>query len=299
MRPKDSVEKTIRVGTHSGRFHADDAFAIAAITLLGAKVAIVRTRDAEQLARCDIRVDVGGRYDQDARTFDHHQPEGAGARPDSVVPDAALVPYASFGLIWKWLGEEVCGGQREADMVDAALVQEIDANDNGMMHSGLAGAIAAMNPTWQEPFADRDDCFNEAVVFARQILRRAVEQAKAGVAARGTVLAALAQRQDPRLLVLEQTIPWQLTVHEEQAGVLLCVLPSSGGWSVRCVSAFCTFDSLHPLPAAWAGLKGAELREVTGVSDAEFCHRARFLAGALSKEGALRLAALALEGERR
>ena len=48
------------------------------------------------------------------------------------------------------------------------------------------------------------------------------------------------------------------------------------------------------LPEAWAGLSGDELREVTGVPDAVFCHKGRFIAVAESGEGALDLADAAL-----
>lgn len=50
-----------------------------------------------------------------------------------------------------------------------------------------------------------------------------------------------------------------------------------------------------PLPEAWAGLRDEALALVSGVEDAIFCHRARFIASALSLEGAQKMVALALE----
>ena len=50
------------------------------------------------------------------------------------------------------------------------------------------------------------------------------------------------------------------------------------------------------LPEGWAGLRDKELARVTGVSDAVFAHRNRFMAVAKSKEGAIALAKLALGG---
>jgi len=49
------------------------------------------------------------------------------------------------------------------------------------------------------------------------------------------------------------------------------------------------------LPSAWAGLRDAELQKVSGVEDAVFCHRALFTAVARSKEGAIKLAQIALQ----
>jgi uncharacterized UPF0160 family protein len=51
------------------------------------------------------------------------------------------------------------------------------------------------------------------------------------------------------------------------------------------------------LPLAWAGLRGVDLAAVCGVADAVFCHNGRFIAGAGSLEGALRMAELALASE--
>lgn len=34
---------------------------------------VVRTRDPERLAECDVVVDVGGEYDPERHRYDHHQ----------------------------------------------------------------------------------------------------------------------------------------------------------------------------------------------------------------------------------
>jgi len=34
---------------------------------------VYRTRDADELAQCDVVVDVGGVYDADSHRYDHHQ----------------------------------------------------------------------------------------------------------------------------------------------------------------------------------------------------------------------------------
>src|SRR5689334_3122739 len=92
----------MRVATHDGSFHADEVFALAALSLLGEPLEIVRTRDADVLAACDVRVDVGFRADPASGDFDHHQREGAGERPTGVR-------YASFGLVWREYGGRLCG----------------------------------------------------------------------------------------------------------------------------------------------------------------------------------------------
>ena len=54
------------------------------------------------------------------------------------------------------------------------------------------------------------------------------------------------------------------------------------------------FENRKDFPQAWSGLTGEEFQKISGVSDTIFCHRGLFLAGAKSKEGAIKLAELAL-----
>jgi uncharacterized UPF0160 family protein len=129
----------MRIGTHDGTFHADDVFAVAALRRLDPAAEVVRTRDAERLAACDTRVDVGLAADAGAGDFDHHQPGGAGAR-------ASGVPYASFGLVWRAYGAELCGSQRVADEVDERLVQGVDAVDTGVSLTRSRSARCARRP---------------------------------------------------------------------------------------------------------------------------------------------------------
>ena len=104
--------------------------------------------------------------------FDHHQPDGAGNRDNGI-------PYASFGLVWKKYGEKLCGSQEVADTIDERFVQPIDGPDNGVViyegrYEGvlpvtLQGLLYQFRPTWkEEEIKDRDEIFNEALIFARK-----------------------------------------------------------------------------------------------------------------------------------
>ncbi|MES1193556.1 MAG: MYG1 family protein, partial [Solirubrobacterales bacterium] len=115
----------MRVATHPGNFHADDAFAVATLRLAhGDGVEVVRTRDEAVQAAADVRVDVGGRSDPETGDFDHHQKGGAGERPNGIR-------YASFGLVWRAFGTQVAGSRAAAASIDERLVQGVDANDTG------------------------------------------------------------------------------------------------------------------------------------------------------------------------
>lgn len=297
----------MRVATHPGGFHADDVFAVAALRLAhpGAAIEVVRTRDADAQAAADARVDVGGRDDAAAGDFDHHQKGGAGERPNGIR-------YASFGLVWRAFGAAICGGSQEsADAIDERLVQGVDANDTGqtIMESlvggvrpmTVSGVVAALNPSWDEQLdqAQEDARFAEAVALAQGILERQVAGAAGFQRARELVRAAIAAAaaDDPRVIELSSNMPWRETVVEEAPDARLVVYPKSDGWGMVAVPvAAGAFDNRMDLPAAWAGLTGAELAAATGVDDALFAHTARFYASAGSREGVLALARAALAG---
>ena len=67
--------KMVTIGTHSGSFHCDEALGCWLLqhTERFKSASIVRSRDPEALAGCDIVIDVGGTYDESTLRFDHHQ----------------------------------------------------------------------------------------------------------------------------------------------------------------------------------------------------------------------------------
>lgn len=291
------------IATHDGSFHADEVFAVACLRLALGEVEVIRTRDPERLAAADLRVDVGGRHDPSNGDFDHHQPGGAGARPNGI-------PYAAFGLVWRRWGCEVAG-KAVAAKLDARLVQIVDAHDNGqtVFTSSLGVTaptvdqiISSFNPTFEDDatceLTDRRFC--EAVEFAEGILRRELAHLQAAEHAAGRVRELLARSPDPRLLVLDANLPWREVVVEEAPSVLLCVYPrSDGSWGVQAApKALVGFENRLDLPAEWAGLRGDKLARISGVEDAIFCHNNRFVVVARSREGALALAERALGASR-
>ena len=98
-------DKQLKIGTHDGKFHCDEALAIAMLKCLPKwkDAAVVRTRDTPTLEACDIVVDVGGRYDPDGTpaVFDHHQKGFEG------VLEGYETKLSSAGLVYKHFGREV------------------------------------------------------------------------------------------------------------------------------------------------------------------------------------------------
>jgi len=286
-------DKTI--ATHNGNFHADDVFSIAALKSIFPSFKLIRTRDLELIAKADIVVDVGGEYDPDADRFDHHQRGGAGERENGI-------PYSSFGLIWQKYGLEICQGNQDVvNAVDSGLVSTIDAIDCGHVKGvsegiSLSQTIGMFNPTWQED-SHFDTCFDEAVDFASRVLTRFVASANGGISAKAIVAKAIDNAEDPRVIVLERYTPWKRTVHALSEEALYMIYPSpSGEWRIQTVPVeLGSFEDRKSLPKQWAGLSDKELKDVTGIDDAMFCHNGLFIAGAESFESTMKMASMALE----
>ncbi len=282
------------IATHSGNFHADDVFAVATLKYLYPDASVVRTRDISSLNEADIVLDVGGVYDAETNRFDHHQRGGAGKRDNGI-------PYSSFGLIWKKYGSQLCNNDVElAKNVDNELVSVIDAVDCGFVEGvpqgvSLSQTIAMFNPTWQEN-GDFDNCFEQAVIFASQVLSRFIASAKGSIEAKATVAKAIAQATDPRVIVLEHFTPWKKTVHALSPQALYVIYPSeSNQWRIQTVPVEPgSFEDRKPLPNAWAGLADDELSSVIGINDATFCHNGCFIAGAKSFKSINTMAEIAL-----
>jgi len=288
------------VATHPGNFHADDVFAVAVLGLALGELDVVRTRDDELTARADLRVDVGGRSDPATGDFDHHQKGGAGERPNGIR-------YASFGLVWREHGPRLAGSQEAAGTIEERLVQGVDANDTGqtiakaligdVRSMTVSAVIAAMNPAWDEELSagEEDARFGDAVTLATQILQRELAGSAAFQRARKLVWEAINRASDPRVVELERNMPWREGVVTQAPEALFVVYPKSDGWAIQAVPrALGGFGNRLDLPAAWAGLSGAELAAASGVPDAVFCHSARFYASAGSREGVMALVSLAL-----
>ncbi|MEK7645451.1 MAG: MYG1 family protein [Patescibacteria group bacterium] len=298
--------QTTRIVTHSGSFHPDDLLAVATLRAVLKKrgvsrVKLVRTREQSEIAKADFVVDVGGEYDPSHNRFDHHQAAGAGARANGI-------PYASFGLVWKAFGVELCGSEKVAAVIDGELVQVVDAIDNGVeicssvigdVHPYTFGhALSSFLPSWKE-LADTkvtaDTAFAKALVFAEAVLTREIARAKDAEEGRANVEKAYRDAEDKRVVVLDQSYVWGdvLRVYPEP---LYVIYPQGADkWHVKAVrNDPNSFKNRRDLPTTWAGKRDAEFAQLTGVADALFCHKNLFLAVAGSLEGAKKLAKLAI-----
>jgi uncharacterized UPF0160 family protein len=301
-RPVTDTVTAVRVATHDGSFHADEVFALAALSLHEPVLEIVRTRHRDGLAAAEMRVDVGFRDDPLSGDFDHHQRDFDRVRANGVR-------FASFGLIWSRFGVELCDGDAEvAAAVDATLVQPVDAGDTGQRLAELTvedvhplslnGVIGGLNARWDEtPAAGEERVrFDAALDLARGILQREIASAASTQRAVTIVRGAVAAADDPRVVEMPVNAPWKRALVPIAPEALYVIYPKRQGFGLEAVPReLGSFELRRPLPANWGGLDGDALVRETGVDDAVFCHAKRFLAVAGSRKGIGRLAELALQ----
>lgn len=286
------------IAVHDGSFHADDVFAVAVLKILYPESSVIRTRDPDLLARANFRLDVGGKHDPLTGDFDHHQNESVGVRDNGI-------PYASAGLVWQYYGEKITGNAKSVELIDDRLIQLIDANDNGFSLEydnsdprpySVSRVIESFNPVWDDKKPDFDRAFQAALDVASRILNNELRKVRGREKARRLVENALRESEGAPFIVLEANVPWQ-DIIVDQSEALYVLYPSpTGDWRVRGVPVRKgSFELRKSLPREWAGKRDQEFVELTGVSDALFCHKERFLAVARSRDGAEQLVMKALE----
>jgi uncharacterized UPF0160 family protein len=301
--------------THDGSFHTDDVFACAALCLLlekkGEKFKIVRTRDEEIIKNAkkdDSYVfDTGGIYDAEQNRFDHHQPGGVGKRPAlSEVEGENGIEYSSFGLVWKKFGRELCG-RTSADLIDKKLVAPVDAFDNGIdlyknnfeniLPYTIEDVLSIFSRTAFEDM-DKDKQFLKALIWAKEILHREIKKASDQIKIARIIQDFYKKSKDKRLVVIDKPKVSRFEIWDALQGFkepLFVIFGDYENWSVVAMrKEKNSFGNRKDFPNNWGGLYDENLQKVSGVSDAVFCHRGLFLAVAKSKEGAVKLAKLAL-----
>ena len=290
--------------THSGGFHADELLSTVVLSQLFPKATLVRSRDAEMTSpgAGKLIYDVGRAYDAEAGIFDHHQ------RPNPLRPDGQ--PYSSFGLIWAHFGRAFLQALAAPDAdiealhlaIDESFVLPIDLLDNGALEPSGAGPLAGLllptlletlKPVFDDRGPGRDDAaFQAALPVARAFLEAAVRTKAAKRRAEAVVQQAIAAAGAARVLELPMGMPFRAAIERAGADHLLFVVhPRDGDWALNTIrKGGDTFESRADLPASWAGLTDAALEKASGVAGAKFCHNARFIAVADSRDAVLAMA---------
>ena len=283
-------------GTHDGTFHADDVSACAMLLMVNLidLNKIVRTRDRTLLNRCEYVCDVGGIYDPSKKRFDHHQREYSGT-------------LSSAGMILEYLRTSNILSQREADFLNNSLIRGVDAHDNGKDpqlpgYCLFSHVISNFNPIHYETTTEQlYAAYISAVEFAKRHIHQSLERYRYNQSARSDVQEVMNSSKE--VLIFDRHLPWIDPFFEmggERHPGKFIVMPINDQWKLRGIPPT-NDDRMRvrvPLPLSWAGLMGDELSTVSGIPDAIFCHKGRFISMWKTKQAALAAVECALEEQK-
>ena len=280
-------------GTHDGSFHADEVTACSLLLLFGCidRDKIHRTRDASLLEKCDFVCDVGGLYDTQQRRFDHHQVDYKGS-------------MSSAGMVLLYLKEEHYIDSHLYDHLNKGLIMGVDAHDNGVAKLELgtttfSHVVSNFLPiAYDSPRAEMNDAFFQAVDFVIGHLDRMRERLKYTSACRTTVQQAM--RETGYVMIFEESIPWMDNFFELGGDVhpaQFVIMPAGKHWKLRGIppNQQERMQVRKPLPESWAGLHEEDLKRVSKIPGAVFCHKGRFISIWETKEDAIAALHIALK----
>ena len=99
------------------------------------------------------------------------------------------------------------------------------------------------------------------------------------------------------ILELPKAMPFQSAFERSNANhILFIVYPRGSEWTLNTIKlSENTFEQRASLPAPWAGLTNKDLETASGVIGAKFCHNARFIAIAETRDAILKMAEKAVK----
>ena len=283
--------------THSGTMHADEVFATAFLSLYKGDIDLFRTPEVNPDNYPDVII-----YDVGRGKFDHHQ-EGREVRENGI-------PYCSLGLLWKEFGKDFLRKRNieHADEVfeylDKDFIEGIDAIDNGIFQKvestykmrNLCDVIKLFNPSFESNEKESTQ-FLKAVDVAFKIFEEEVLSIVGRVKAKKILEAKIPEAIEKHYLELDRFMPYEESIYtlDTNKQIYFVVFPSNrGGYSAKTI-----FNSSEDrvyrveFPEEWAG-HGKELAEITGVEGATFCHLAKFIVSATTREAIIKLVEMAI-----
>lgn len=263
------------LGIHDGTFHGDEVSAAALLILydLIDRDKITRTRDLNILKTCDYVCDVGGVFDPASKRFDHHQSDYSGT-------------LSSAGMVLNYLLDQKIIDKDWHRFLDKQLIAGVDAIDNGLYTPpyGLctfSGLISEFVPVDHDsPPESYTNAFLEALDFCLNHIKRLRARFDYIQAAKVVIEAEMKKQQE--VLYFDRSLPWVesfFALGGEDHPAKFLIMPAGEHWKLRGIPP--TYDRRMevrvPLPESWAGLLESDLKKVTGIDGAIFCHKGRFI----------------------
>ena len=328
----DAKKRCVRIGTHSGTFHCDEALACFMLQLLPQykDSQIIRTRDPKVLDECDVVVDVGAIYDPSKHRYDHHQ--RSFNETLNTLTDGKLefnTKLSSAGLIYHHFGREVINvvapdvSDDHKDLICKRIyeyfMEEVDAVDNGInptdevpryhITTTIGGRVRALNPAWNDDKQDPDSQFEKAKqMVGEELLARIRSMSNIWLPALKLVKEGFDKRFEVHptgeIMVLENGgCPWKEHLYTLEAeaqceGQVKYVLytDQNGAWRIQAVGVKGEgFKNRLSLPESWRGVRDEKLEEVSGIPGSTFVHASGFTGGNKTRDGALEMGRISLK----
>jgi uncharacterized UPF0160 family protein len=216
--------------------------------------------------------------------------------------------------VWKQFGLFLCDGDQYSwEHLDNKIATPIDASDNGIdiietkiknVLPYTAGQVfKVFIPTWKEGDLNIDDVFVNEVKNIVRLLKREIKVALDDSMGRKLILDDYNNSINKK--IVEMTgIGYSRGLYQDTLSRLpepvYVVFKSEhhDTWKIEAIKKSPeTFDSRKLFPESWRGSMNddSKVAEISGVADATFCHRNGFLATTTTREGAMKLAQIALE----
>ncbi|XP_063978967.1 MYG1 exonuclease [Diachasmimorpha longicaudata] len=321
----------IKIGTHNGMFHCDEALACFMLKQLPTykDASIIRSREQKVLDDCDIVVDVGGEYNPNKHRYDHHMREFQETGQSVMKKDDCDwdIKLSSAGLIYCHFGHQIIR-EMLPEIIDDddihsifkhvydSLIKEVDALDNGVpmfegepkyrIKTNLGARVSRLNPTWNSIGVEPDVQFCKAMDICGEEFKHHLNYAASvWLPARAIVKQAVENRfqVDPSGEIIEFSVcvPWMDIFFELEKNTVIdppvkYAIFQDKSWRVRAVPvAVGSFVGRLFLPEPWRGLRDDELSKLSGIDDCLFVHSVGFIGGNKTREGALSMARKALQ----
>lgn len=284
--------KEFDVITHGGVFHQDEVVATVLLSYALNKPNLIVGR--LQFVPQDFS---GIVYDVGRGEFDHH------FKPVKTREDGRV--YSSAGLIWEKFKDSIIENMpiednykefiKEAlkegnDFIDEKVIYAIDALDNGVNlerptpFGGMLAPLAYID--------DKNKGFELAVQYVEPILLHLFRNETSKLMQKKDFdrfyknSREKEMYKDVNALYLEHYVPYKdfLFTDGKDKDIDFVISPSlRGGYQAEAIAdGPMSFNNKRPFPEAWRGLPQDELRKVSGISDAIFCHNSGFLFSAES-----------------
>uniref|UniRef100_A0A0R3S2T5 UPF0160 protein MYG1, mitochondrial n=1 Tax=Elaeophora elaphi TaxID=1147741 RepID=A0A0R3S2T5_9BILA len=319
-----------KIGTHDGKFHCDEVFAIFLLKSLPeySNYEIVRSRDKDVLSSCSIVVDIGGEYNHALMKYDHHQRDFSHTMNTLRVMNFDT-KLSSAGLIYAHFGKSVISASLELPHDDPVIdilfkkvyetfVESIDAIDNGIaqfdgepryyLGGTLSSRVSMLNPAWNENAVSVNERqFMMAVKLVGEEFNELLNYLyKSWLPARSHVVNAITHRFDidksGQIFCLGGGgVPWkdhffliqrELDIKNDDIVYAIFEDNANAQWRVQAipVSERQPFKHRLSLPEAWRGLRDEELTKVADIPGCTFVHPSGFIGGNKSMQGVVEMA---------